>query len=375
VKLLLVAHVDGHIRNFHTSFIKTFTENGYEVDVASNGEYKFESTYQKFNVKFARSPLKLSNIHAFLFIRKILKIQHYDVVYCNTPIAGAITRLASISSRKKGTKVIYSAHGFNFYKGEKALKNLIFITLEKILSVLTDCIITMNYEDYQNCINYKFKSPHIVNVNGVGINKSKYLPANEDEKSEIRGKNGYSINDFLLIYPAELSKRKNQELLFDIVNELKNTIPNLKLLLVGKGELEELYKEKIKSMVLEDYIELLGFRNDIPELLKMSDVLIASSLTEGLPINLIEAMSTGLPIVATNVRGHVDLIENNKNGFLFSPNNINEVVDKLNRLYKDKKIYNSISEINIKKSEMYDFNKVKYEYLDILEKLKRGCSN
>lgn len=367
-RMLIIANNDGFHRNFHLPYIKMFSEMGYLVDLASNGEDKFDYCSNKFNISFARTPLQFKNIKAYFQMRDILKNNFYNIIYCNTPVPSAITRIAAIKTRKNGSKIIYSAHGFSFYDGEGKAKKNIFLVIEKLLANITDCIITMNNEDYYNCIKHKFNSK-IINVNGVGIQMNEFLPATLEEKNEIRMKNGYSENDFILIYPAELTARKNQTLLFNIVDKLKNRNSNIKLLLPGKGKLQEEYQEQVKKMGLESEIEFLGYRKDIPNLLRMSDLLVASSRTEGLPINIIEAMSIGLPIVATKVRGHVDLIEQDKHGFLFDLNNINDAVESIIKLYNNKDLYNYMKINAIEKSKKYDFEKVKNEYLEILNSL------
>jgi glycosyltransferase EpsD len=141
------------------------------------------------------------------------------------------------------------------------------------------------------------------------------------------------------------------------------------LLLPGKGVLHEKYQEQIKKMGIENHVKLLGFREDIPDLLKMADLLVASSLTEGLPINMIEAMITGLPVVATKVRGHVDLIENGVNGFIFEVDMVDDAVNYINRLYNDNAMYNDMRMSMLDISKKYNVDVVKEEYLALLKSL------
>lgn len=364
-RMLIIANNDGFHKNFHLPYIRLFSDMGYLVDLASNGEEKFDCCTNKFNISFARTPLQFQNIKAYFEIKEILKNNYYNIIYCNTPVPSAIARAAGIKTRKNGSKIIYSSHGFSFYDGENKAKKNIFLAIEKLLANITDCVITMNKEDYYNCIKYKFNTK-IINVNGVGIQINKFLPVTLEEKNELRKQQGYNTDDFIIIYPAEFTKRKNQTLLFNIMDKLKEKIPNIKLLLPGKGQLLGQYQQQVKKMRLEKQVEFLGYRNDIPDLLKISDLLVASSFTEGLPVNIIEAMSIGLPIVATKVRGHVDLVEQGENGFLFDLDDIVEAVNNIIKLQNDEILYNTMRVSAIEKSKKYDFEKVKDEYLKIL---------
>ncbi|WP_342580952.1 glycosyltransferase [Ureibacillus sp. FSL W7-1570] len=143
----------------------------------------------------------------------------------------------------------------------------------------------------------------------------------------------YDKNDFILIYVAELSYRKNQNMIISAVGLLKNKIPNLKVLFVGDGDYLENYKEIVKKKGVEEIIDFLGYRTDVPDLMKMSDVAISSSRQEGLPVNVMEAMATGLPLVVTNCRGNRDLVSNNENGYVIDLDKIDDFANAIFKLY------------------------------------------
>ncbi|OQB14358.1 MAG: putative glycosyltransferase EpsD [Firmicutes bacterium ADurb.Bin193] len=365
-KILIVSNLDGFHKNFHLPYIKELHMRGWQVDLASRGDSEFEFVNNKFNICFTRKPFSLSNLKALFSLREIIKRGDYSIIFCNTPIPGAISRIAAIGTKNKHAKVIYSAHGYSFYSGGSLFWNTFYRFVEKALSYFTDTIITMNREDYDNSLKYKFHG-RIVNVNGVGIVLDKFRPADRAEKLALRVKKGYSENDLILIYPAELTQRKNQIMLIDVMEVLTKEINNVKLLLVGSGILEETYKEEIKKRKLDNYIELLGFREDVPDLLKMSDMLIASSLTEGLPINVIEAMATGLPVVATRARGHEDLIVHGENGFVFERDDIKTAAEYIRNLYENQELYDKLRKNTIESAQKYDVKDVMSEYLELLD--------
>ena len=126
-------------------------------------------------------------------------------------MGGVLARLAARQARKAGTKVIYTAHGFHFCKGAPLLNWMIYYPIEKWLAHYTDCLITINEEDYQSAVNRKFKAKKIEHVHGVGVDTNQYKPVSEEQKYELRKSYGYNPDDFLLFYAAEFNKNKNQQ--------------------------------------------------------------------------------------------------------------------------------------------------------------------
>ncbi|WP_339287826.1 glycosyltransferase family 4 protein [Paenibacillus sp. FSL E2-0201] len=337
-RVLFTATVDSHICNFHLPFLKWFNEMGYEVHVASNGEKNIPFTHVKHNIPFERSPFKLNNIIAFNQLKSIINSNNFELIHCHTPMGGVITRLASLNARRRGTKVLYTAHGFHFFNGAPLINWFLYYPIEKWLSQYTDCLFTMNTEDYFLSTKRNFRAGQIININGVGLDLEKFCIASVDEKKELRFKYGFTEDEFLLIYVAELSPRKNQLFLIKSIVELKKKIPNIKLLLVGDGELGSLYEKEIKRLKLEHHISLLGYRKDIRNLMVLSDIGVSASKQEGMPVNVMEAMALGLPLVVSDCRGNRDLIENNRNGIVINLNEMNEFIGGIETLYHSKKL-------------------------------------
>ena len=347
-KVLFIATVDkGHILKFHVPYLKYFKEKGYEVHVACAGNETIPYCDKRYNISFEQSPIKFKNIRAYKDLKKIVNQQHYSIIHCHTPVGGVIGRLAAKKTRRTGTNVLYTAHGFHFYKGAPFKNWLLFYPIEKWLSKYTDCLITINEEDHQNALMHNFKSGYIEKVNGVGVNLTRFSPPNFDEKKVLREKSGYEESDFLIVYIADLNHNKNQNMIINVINMLKIKIPNVRLLLVGEGSLLEEYKKKTFKLGLDNYIDFLGFRRDVPSILKMVDVAISTSKREGLPVNIMEAMATGLPTVVTNCRGNRDLIINDQNGYVVEINDEIAFSQAIMKLYNSKKIMNNFGEKNI----------------------------
>lgn len=338
-KVLFVATVTSHIKAFHIPYLKWFKEQGYEVHVASKGNQKIEYCDKHYDIPFERFPIKKNNLKAYKELKKIINENTYKIIHCHTPVGGFLTRLAARESRNKGTKVIYTAHGFHFYKGAPLINWLIYYPIEKIMAHYTDCLITINKEDYE-IAKKKLKTNQIEYVYGVGMNTERFHEkiTKEDNKNK-REKLGIKEDDIVFTYVAELNKNKNQILLIKAIEDLKKEYKNIKLLLVGNCNNKEYYKKEIEKRKLTNEVTLLGKRKDIPEILSITNIYLASSIREGLPVNIIEAMYEGLPIIAIDNRGHRELIKS-QNGFIVHDKF--EMVFRIKQLINNKDLYNKM---------------------------------
>ena len=336
-KVLFTATVDSHILHFHIPYLKLFKENGYEVHVATNGDEEIPYCDVKHKISFERSPFKLNNLKAIKELKKIIDKEQFEIIHCHTPMGSVVTRIAAMKARKNGTRVIYTAHGFHFYKGAPILNWCLFYPIEKWLSAYTDTLITINKEDYE-LVKRKFKKcKDIQYVPGVGIDEEKFnFELTQEEKNVLRKSLGINEKDFVLIYSAELSKRKRQIWLINSIKDTLKKYNNIHLILPGLDSLKGKCQELVKELNLEKQVHILGFRKDIPKLLKISDVAISSSKQEGLPVNILEAMYVGLPIVATDCRGNRDLVENDVNGYLVPLNEHNTFKNKVEAVINNK---------------------------------------
>jgi glycosyltransferase EpsD len=244
-------------------------------------------------------------------------------------MGGVLARLAAKSQK---TKVIYTAHGFHFYKGAPLQNWLLYYPIEKLLAKSTDSLITINEEDYQTATLNQFRAASIHHVHGVGVDTTRFQPVSETAKQKLRKKLDYKQNDFLLFYAAEFNKNKNQRLLIEIMADLAGELPQAKLLLAGDGPLLEECKKLSKDKKVDDKVEFLGYQKDILPYLNCSDLAVASSLREGLPVNILEAMACGLPVLANKNRGHHDLIKNNKTGWVIETKQTADYVSKIRML-------------------------------------------
>ena len=360
-RVLMTATVPSMIGQFNMNNIKILQELGYKVDVACNfDDYtvwkeerinRFENELKElnirtFNISFSRSPKDMKKlIISYKQIKDLLNSRNYTLVHTHTPISSLITRIAYKNSNiYKSCKMIYTAHGFHFYKGNNPLKNLIFRNIEKIGARYTDVLITINKEDYEAAKRFKLKKNGIVKyVPGVGINL--------DEIENIKGNKealckeiDIPVNSFLLLSVGELNINKNHKIVIETLPILPKEVHYL---ICGVGALKEEYERQAKDLSVMDRVHLLGYKNDIIKIMKSVDVFIFPSKREGLSVSLMEAIACGLPCIASNIRGNADLIENGVNGFLV---NTNEQYNKYIMLVNDNKV-------KFKKTNMSKFDK------------------
>lgn len=317
-KALFVATVDSHILAFHLPYLKMLQEMGYETHVATNGHEVIPYCNHRHTICMERSPFRVNNLRAIKQMRGLLAKEHFDIIHCHTPMGGVVTRLAAKQTREQGTRVIYTAHGFHFYDGAPLVNWLLFYPVEKYLAKYTDTLITINQEDY-NRAKQKFSSRchDIQYVPGVGLDTSKFdFKMTEKEKLQLRESLGLKKDDFVIIYPAELSKRKRQIWLINTLNDFLKQHPDVHLLLPGKDSLHGACQALCAKLQLDGQVHCIGFRDDIPKLLKISNMAVSSAKQEGLPVNIMEAMYVGLPIVASDCRGVKDLLKNTTNSYL-----------------------------------------------------------
>jgi glycosyltransferase EpsD len=331
-RILFCATVARHLERFHQPVMRWFKSQGWEVHAAASGKLELPWADRQFDVPFSRSPARLANIAAYRQIRRIIDEGGYRLIHCHTPTAGALTRLAARKARRGGARVLYTAHGFHFQAGGPKLNWALYYPLERLLARLTDCLITINEEDFRLAAERRFPAARIVRIHGVGVDLERFAPADAETRRTMRRRLGYAMEDQLLFYAAEFNKNKNQRMLIEAFALLKDEFPRLRLLLAGDGPLRPACEELAARLGVRDRTRFLGFRADIADWLPSLDIAVASSYREGLPVNVLEAMACGLPVVATSNRGHRELVQAGQSGWLVPPGDARQMADRIRRL-------------------------------------------
>lgn len=354
-KALVVCHMGRHYRKFGHYDIKPLQELGYEVHFAANFTLDIDKVEDDsivlHQVDFQRSPFSIKNIKAYKQIKKIIDENDFDIIHCQSPVGGVLTRLANQKLNHK-CRILYTAHGFHFYKGAPIIMWLLFYPIEKWLAKYTDTIITINKEDY-NLAKNKFskRCNKIEYIPGIGIDINKFnKKMSVQEKKELKKELQLPRDSFVLTCVGRLEKNKNQIFLINVMEQLKED-SNIHLLLVGSDELNGKYQRIVHKKHLEKNVHFLGNRNDIPKILGITDIAVSASKREGLPINVIEALASGVPVVALKCRGMEDIIKDDKNGFIV--NSINDMSRYIVHLSNNNLIINQIKLNNQKTINNY----------------------
>ena len=331
-------------------------KEGYEVDVAFNivsevSPEIYENGCKVYDVPFQRSPLSADNFRAYSALKKIITNEKYNIVHTHTPVASVITRL--VCKNLKDVKVFYTAHGFHFYKGAPILNWVIYYPIEKWLSKYTDVLITINKEDYA-LAKKSFKAGKVEYVTGVGLDIDKINNVKVDRKLK-RKEIGVTEDCFLLVSVGELNKNKNHQAVIKALAQINDS--NIHYLICGQGKLYKYLKDLSRKLGVDKQVHLLGYRKDIIEICKASDLFVFPSLREGLPVSLMEAMACGLPIVCSNIRGNSDLIENNVNGLLFDTHEKSIIASSLQKIIYSFNLNKKISEFGSKSIMKYDIKR------------------
>lgn len=312
MKRLLLTCTDLMAIQFLVPHVKYLSQNGFSVELACSDVggridelREILSGIAKIRtVRLVRSPFSPGNLKGYSDLKKIINSDHWDVIWTNEPVMGVMTRLAAQKARRSGTKVIYMAHGFHFYKGAPKLNWMIYYPVEKFCSRLCDMIITINNEDFERA--KKFHAPKVEKINGIGVDLEKFSP-NELARIEKRKELGISNDETLLFTVGELTHRKNQHIILETLSLLGDS--KIKLAICGCGDLEDKLKSMADSLGVAKRVQFLGYRKDVYDLYNAADIFVFSSLQEGLPRAVMEAMANAKPVICSDIRGNTDLID------------------------------------------------------------------
>jgi len=376
-KVLFVASVYTHLAAFHIPFMKLLREKGYQVHAAAcSGDGRREDVERAgvtcWEVPFARSPYSPANVQAFRQLKALLEEHHYDLIHVHTPAAAFIGRLLAKTTHQG--MVLYTAHGFHFYRGAPRRNWLVYYTAERIAARWTDGLIVMNHEDLQNAQRLGFKAgENLFYVHGVGVDLEHYS-APPIDRYAIRTHLGINPNDVLVVCVAEFTKQKNHAFFLDAWHRFTRRCTDGHLLLVGAGRESDALRQRVEQECLPR-VHFLGYRRDVPQILREADIAALVSKREGLPKCIMEAMAAGKPVLATNVRGSRDLVANGQTGFLVEPGNVDCLVAAMERLVSDPQLRAVMGAAGQEKIQAYKLERVLTEMAAVYDQyLGQGAS-
>ena len=351
-KVLIVCTTDSMIWNFLTPHIDYLKRKGFQVECACSrtGFYFAELEnrgYILHEIQFERNPFRIQNIKAFFKLRKLIKSGDFDIIHCHEPVGGAMGRLAGYSC---GKSIIYFAHGFHFFKGAPKI-NTLYYFFELFLSYFTDILLTINKEDY--IASKKFYAKENYLIHGIGIDTSKFIK--KANRSYLKTEFNLSLDNNYILSVGELIPRKNHVCIIKAMSSLPN---NIHYLIVGDGSFKEDLLKEVKKRELEGRVHFLGFRKDISSICNAVDMFVFPSLQEGLSVALMEAMAVGLPVVVSNIRGNIDLIDEEKGGYLVDVSDSDEYAKKIKELFEDPSKMIAFGQYNQEKIKLFDIKNV-----------------
>ncbi len=366
MKVLITASVLCHIAQFHKPLIGLLKEQGHEVHVAAwdnlaeKDGLQLENVDRFFNIPFQRSPFSPKNMAAYRQLRRVVEAGGYDIIHCNTPAVGVLTRLAARRSRKvQGTRVFYTAHGFHFFRGAPLLYWLLYYPVEKFMCRYTDTLITINKEDSQ-LVQSRFRV-HSFHLHGVGADSARFHPVSEEEKQALRQQLGLPQEDHLILCVGELIPRKNMFTLIRVAELLVPRMPRIRFLIAGNGPMAGKLQELIHQLKLEEHVCLLGYKRRVQQYMQAADIVVSCSLQEGLGLNLVEGMMCGKPVVAADNRGHREFVQEGVSGFLVPLTQDEAYTERLLQLLSDRALCERMARAAIEAAQPFSVSRVRPE--------------
>ncbi|MDO5397167.1 MAG: glycosyltransferase family 4 protein [bacterium] len=368
-KALMLASVASMIDQFNMENIRLLQDKGYQVDVVTNFENGSTTSQQRVNEVRAR--LEVDGVHtihmpiprtisdikgivdSYKAVKKLCDENKYELLHCHSPIGSVVARIGAKHARKKyGTRVIYTAHGFHFFKGAPIVNWLTFFPVEWACSFFTDTLITINKEDYARAKKL-LHAKETEYVPGVGIDTQTIKNVVPDKNAKF---SEFEItNEIVFLSVGELNRNKNQEV---IIKALSRIDRPFKYILCGKGDKKEYLERLSEELGIKDRVIFAGYRTDVRELLNCADVFCFPSYREGLSVALMEAMAAGLPCVVSKIRGNVDLIQDGVNGYLCNPASVDEFETALKKLCDNKQLLYEMRKSNYRIIQDFDRNVV-----------------
>jgi glycosyltransferase involved in cell wall biosynthesis len=311
---LFVTTVPITLEAFLVPFAEHFRALGWRIDALANGaaeDAHLDGVFdRRFDVRWSRNPLDPRNLlGSARRVREVVSEGPYDIVHVHTPVAAFVTRFALRSlPAKPRPVVVYTAHGFHFYRGGSRLKNALYRLLERIAAPWTDYLVTINGEDYEAARALGGIDPSRVRlIPGIGVDIRAFAPGvDAATTAAVRAVLDVPSDAFMLTMVAEFAPVKRHGHLLEALALVRD--PRVVLVLVGAGPLEATLRSRAAALGVERRVRWAGYRRDVPAVLAASDALVLVSEREGLPRSVLEAMAAGRAVIGTATRGIADAV-------------------------------------------------------------------
>lgn len=377
--VLILTTISGFLSQFEMNDVNILKGMGYRIHYATNfhnpvyetdKNLLFEKGIRLYQIDIEKSPLHIvKNIHALMQLCHIIKAQKIDLIHCHNPIGGVLGRIAAFLTGKQNTKVIYTAHGFHFYHGAPVRNWIFYYPVEALLSKVTDCLITINKEDYKRAKHHLFHCRGMaVKIPGVGVETERFAPS-DDKREKIRKKLGIAPDIFYILSVGELNKNKNHEVILRAIAGIKD--PRIHYGICGEGNRFEYLQRLAENLGISKQLHLFGFRKDIPDMLQCADCFAFPSKREGLGIAAIEAMAGGIPLITSDCRGTREYMIDGETGYVCPHNSAGEYRQAIQYMMKTPDIRKKMSEACRKRAVAFDLRETDKIMRDVYERMSR----
>lgn len=341
-KVLFITTISGFLQQFEMNDVHILQKSGYEVHYATNFNnpiYEVDIDVLKrmgivlHQIEIQKSPGRLlQNTRALRQLKRLMKREKFRIIHCHNPMGGVLGRLAAAFSGERAY-IIYTAHGFHFYKRAPVKNWLLYYTAERLLAHWTDMIITINREDYLRACRFHLrKNGRVEWIFGVGVDTERFR-ARPQMRRQKREELGIPENFFHIVTAAELNSNKNQKIIIEALAGLKDK--EICYSICGKGDNAENLERLIHEHQLEQRVRLLGYRTDMEEILQTADCFAFPSIREGLGIAAVEALCCGVPLIAADNRGTREYAFDNYNSIVCRADNVTDFKEAISRMYSD----------------------------------------
>lgn len=341
MKILHICAIGGTAKTLLLPQIEYLLSRKLEVEIACSPGKEIEELqnngYKVHSVRIDRKISLISNLQSIYHLTKIIRQNQYDLVHVHTPIAAVLGRIAATIAGVR--RIVYTSHGLPFHDLSTPTQHRFYFIVEKLAAFITDLIISQNYEDITISKKLGLCPPEKLRYlgNGIDINLFHRERLNPIHQSELRHSLGIPETANLIVGTiGRLTRKKGSGYLVEATAKLVQQFPNLHILIIGGQHSSdpEPYQteliEKIHNLGIEKYVTLTGSRQDIPEILGLLDVFTLPTFThEGLPRSILEAMSMGLPVVATDIRGCREAVLHEKTGLIVPPQDSDKLGEAL----------------------------------------------
>lgn len=383
----MAASVASMIDQFNMPNIQLLQELGYEVHVACN--FKQGNTCDARRIRkllkrltamrvcchqwdCPRKPVPIEkSFRAYCQMLCLLKAHQFMWVHCQSPIGGALARMAAYRCK---VAVVYTAHGFHFYKGASMFQWLLYYPVEKILSHVTDILVTVNREDFWFA-KKKLRAGSVFHIPGVGINIKRFTEKKECSRDQFLKHFYLPANARVLLSVGELNAGKNHRMVVEALASLRQQ--DVYYLICGQGRLKKKLQQYAEGLGVGKYIRLPGFQEEMSWIYQHADIFVFPSIREGMPVALMEAMAAGLPCIVSDIRGNCELI-GKKGGGRFALQAPEQLQALLLQYLKNPQIRKRSGLYNQKKVRQYDNSVVKRKMLRIygqMQQIEKGRGN